>query len=59
MSNGSGEFITSEFSVYEVLYQHSDSLTWAVEHILANDLSDPFELVARIEAANGKPLAFS
>lgn len=50
------EFETSEFSVHEVLYMGSESLTYVIEQLIAGG-SDPFELVARLEELAGKPLA--
>lgn len=46
----------SEFSINEVLYMGSESLTYLVDHMLA-ETRDPFDIVAEIEAAQGRPLA--
>lgn len=58
-SPDSGEWIMSEFSVHEFLYQHSDKLTWLMEELDADIAFDPFELVARLEEEFGMPIAFS
>lgn len=47
----------SEFSINEVLYMGSESFTYAIEHMLA-ETRDPFDIVAEIEALQGRPLAF-
>jgi hypothetical protein len=47
----------SEFSINEVLYMGSESLTYLVDHMLA-ETRDPFDIVAELEAAQGRPLAF-
>lgn len=48
----------SEFSVNELLYMGSESLTYLVDHMLA-ETRDPFDIVAEIEALAGRPLALS
>lgn len=47
----------SEFSINEVLYMGSESFTHVIEHMLA-ETRDPFDIVAEIEALQGRPLAF-
>lgn len=46
----------SEFSINEVLYMGSESLTYLVDRMLA-ETRDPFDIVAEIEATQGRPLA--
>lgn len=50
------DYETSEFSIFEVLYQGHAALTWMVENTA--DLRDPFEILAAREERAGKPLIF-
>lgn len=56
MSTSDDTFETSEFSIYEVLYQGHAGLTWMVENTA--DLRDPFEILSAREERAGKPLIF-
>lgn len=48
---------TSEFSINEVLYMGSQSLTYIVEIHIDAAARDPFDVVAEREEELGRPLA--
>lgn len=50
---------SSEFSIHEVLYMGSVSLTYKVEHLIGDANGDPFEILARMEELRGKPIVFT
>jgi len=56
MSVSDDAFEVSEFSIYEILYQGHEGLTWIVENTA--DMRDPFEILSAREEHVGKPLIF-
>lgn len=52
-------YIQSEFSMFELLYQHNDVLAHFIETVFnPNQFADPFDLIAAREAQLGVPIAF-
>lgn len=52
-------FEFSEFSMFEILYQGSETLTYVVEELISADVSDPFEILCQVEERIGMPIVFS
>lgn len=55
MATGEGVEV-SEFSIYELLYQGSESMTFAVENMISGGCVDPFDIIARLEEELGRPI---
>ena len=51
------ELEQSEFSIHELLYMGSESMTFAIENMISGSCIDPFEIIARLEEALGRPIA--
>lgn len=55
MATGAVEY--SEFSINEILYMGDEAMTFAIENMISGSCIDPFEIIARLEEALGRPIA--